>query len=76
MRILLLLLCLVAAGLYVKILLPPDFSLGVFAGLEEAATQQTVTPAAPGVQANLQEIPESQMQVVIGVFAPELGKSH
>ena len=70
MRILLLALSLVAAGLYVKILLPPDYALPGLAEVEQTLLGEGGEAPAEG---NLREVPESQMQVIREVFAPELG---
>jgi len=68
MRILLVALGLAAAGLYAKILMP-DFHV---AGLMPEFTEETTT-AGQG-PAGLRELPESQMQIIREVFAPELGQ--
>jgi len=70
MRILLLALSLLAAGLYVKILLPPDYALPGLAEVEQTLLGDiSLLPSSGG---NLREVPESQMQVIREVFAPEL----
>ena len=68
MRIVLIALCLAAAVLYAKILVP-DFD---FAGLMPEFTEQS--PIAGKEPTGLRELPESQMQIIREVFAPELGQ--
>jgi len=70
MRILLIALCLVAAALYVKILLPPDYALPGLAEVEQTLLGESAQVAPD--EGNLKEVPASQMQVIRDVFAPEL----
>lgn len=75
MRILLFALVLAAAALYIKIILPPDFD---YAGLlafdtEAPVAQQQPATAQPTTNSNnLRDMPQSQMQIIKDVFAPEL----
>jgi len=62
MRIVLILLCILAAGLYLKILLPPG----------EIAPATVEQPLADTGGANLRPVPPSQLQVIQQVFAPEM----
>ena len=72
MRILLIALCLAAAVLYAKIL-APDFNFG---GLMPEFAEETETETETGTvhqePAGLRALPESQMQIIRDVFAPEL----
>jgi len=74
MRILLIALCLAAAVLYAKIL-APDFNFGglmpEFAEEKETETE-TETGTVHQEPAGLRALPESQMQIIRDVFAPEL----
>lgn len=61
-RIILIGLCIVTAGLYARVLLPP-----------EKATATTVEPdAIPQSEQTVQALPEEQMQLVIQALAPEM----
>jgi len=73
MRILLVVLCLVAAGLYVKILLPSDYEVPGLAAVENMLLDKDTSGATADGQ--LREVPASQMQVIRDVFAPELATS-
>jgi len=66
MRILLIALSLAAAALYAKIL-APDFDFG---GLMPRFAEETETVNQE--PAGLRALPESQMQIIRDVFAPEL----
>lgn len=74
MRILLIVLCLVAAALYVQILVP-EFNVVelVPAAMDSLSgdTQNTIEAAG---NSNLRDVPESQMSIIREVFAPELGR--
>ena len=70
MRILLIVLCLLAAALYLKILVPGDDPVGDAASSTQAAADAPTGPT-PGQQTR-RPVPETQMQVIQDVFAPEL----
>lgn len=77
MRLILIVLALLAAALYVKILLPPGYLEGKFAPLVTTAPENAPPPSAPAAPeqettGNLQPVPASQMLVIKKVFAPEL----
>lgn len=72
MRILLVLLCLVAAALYAKILVPElDYADLMPVTTESQPANNTQTAQA---KTELQAVPQSQIAVIREVFAPELGQ--
>lgn len=64
-RIILIVLCVVAAGLYVRVLLPPQ--------QEQVAEATESTP--PSETVALKPLPEDQMQIVLHTLAPEIVSS-
>lgn len=67
MRVVLILLCLVAAAIYVQTLFP----IGGHSGAEDAQMAASA-PAVQEVNSGLRAVPESQLLIIRDVFAPEI----
>lgn len=64
-RTILILLCIVTAALYARVLLPPEPA-------KSEITEVTLDEHQPVANAELQPLPADQMQLVIRALAPEM----
>lgn len=66
-RIILILLCIAAAILYARVLLPPED--------KDTGSGETVTPAEEPGKQPLKPLPPGQMELVIRTLAPEMAQT-